>query len=46
MFKRVWTPAIGEILAVNRQPANTEDQFIVIKDGTVVGYVSHESQSC
>ena len=42
MYQEIWTPVIGECLECRHEPRNVEDKnaIAVIKDGTVVGYVS------
>ena len=44
IFKRIWTPVIGEVVTVAREAGNTEDRFAdaVTKDDMVVGHVPHE----
>ena len=41
VFKRIWTPVVGEVLAVAREAGNTEDRFAVAvtKDDMVVSHV-------
>ena len=29
VFKRIWTPVVGEVLTVAREAGNTEDRFTV-----------------
>ena len=44
VFKRIWTPVVGEVLTVAREAGNTEDRFAVAvtKDDMVVGHVPRE----
>ena len=44
VFKRIWTPVVGEVLTVAREAGNTEDRFAVVvtKDDMVVGHVPRE----
>ena len=44
VFKRIWTPVVGEVLIVAREASNTEDRFAVAvtKDDMVVGHVPRE----
>ena len=44
VFKRIWTPVVGEVLTVAREAGNTEDRFAVAvtKDDMVVGHVPCE----
>ena len=42
VFKVVWTPRVGEILRIGKEPGNTHDRraVAVLKaDGTIVGHV-------
>lgn len=41
MYRTSWTPSVGEILPVKREPTNECDPFAVavLKDGVVVGHL-------
>ena len=40
ILKRVWAPAVGELLIMDKEPGNTENQFAgaIFKDDTVVNW--------
>ena len=44
IYKRVWTPIIGEILSVAIDSANRHDRFAVavLKAGAIVGHIPKE----
>ena len=44
VFKRIWTPVVGEVFTVARETGNTADRFAVAvtKDDMVVGHVPRE----
>ena len=44
IFKRIWTPIVGEVRTVAREAGNTEDRFAVAvtEDDMVVGHVPCE----
>ena len=44
IYKAVWTPVVGEVLAVQAEEDNSEDQYAVavLKAGGVVGHVPRE----
>ena len=44
VYKDIWTPTIGEILEVQREPENEHDRRAVclLKSGTIVGHVPRE----
>ena len=45
-YKDVWTPSIGDVLLLKREPDNSKDRAVaVIKDGEVVGHVPHNIAS-
>ena len=41
VYCQEWTPAVGEVLALKRQPDNSHDKFAVavIKNGRIVGHI-------
>ncbi len=41
IYQAIWTAAVGEVLACEREPRNTTDRYAVAvkKDGTVIGHL-------
>ena len=46
-YKDLWTPSIGDVLLLKREPDNSKDHcaVAVIKDGEVVGHVPYNIAS-
>ena len=45
VYKAIWTPAVGEVLLVRKEPANTHDRkavAIISLEETIVGHVPRE----
>lgn len=44
VYKRMWTPRIGEVLEVDVERGNIHDRYAVsvLKEGTVVGHAPRE----
>ena len=41
VYQEIWETAVGEVLACEREPRNTQDRYAVAvkKDGTVIGHL-------
>ena len=44
IYKKIWSPVIGEKLNCQREPGNRKDPFAVavLKNGNIVGHVAKE----
>ena len=44
MYKQIWRPLVGEELATEPEPGNSEDSFAVsvVKAGVVVGHLPRQ----
>ena len=47
VYKEIWTPELGEVLTVCKEPDNIHDRHAVcvMKDGAIVGHVPRELSS-